>query len=92
MVKDSIEIAKQNTDIKRVIVFGSAVTDQCREDSDIDFCFDVADTFDEIKMVKTFGRIGAVCERNADRLIYSALRGKIKNEVNTKGVIVYELS
>lgn len=83
-------IAKYNF-IKRLIIFGSSVTDKCTNDSDIDICVDI---IGETKGLHTYQMnvdLSKACEHKCDILTYNKLQKKMKEEIDNKGVVVYEL-
>ena len=91
-VSSCIEIVKTLPRIKRMIIFGSSVTDYCSKDSDIDICLDIEGSTKGMDLFEVSKNISKVCGYNCDMLTYGKLQGKIKEEVDTKGVVVYELS
>ena len=87
-----VEIIKTLPRIKRMIVFGSGVTDHCREDSDLDICLDIEGSTRGLDLFEVSSRISKACDHNCDMLTYGKLKGRIKEEIDAKGVVVYELS
>ena len=87
-----IEIVKEVPRIKRMIIFGSGVTDNCTEDSDLDICLDIEGSTRGLDLFEVSGKINRACDYKCDLLTYGKLDGKIKEEVDHKGVVVYELS
>ncbi len=84
-----IEIAKGSEVIKRIIIFGSTVTDSCDEDSDIDVCLDIAcDTKDQ-RLYRHVVDFDKACNYNCDIFFYHQLGTTLKNEIDKKGVSVY---
>ena len=75
-----------------LFIFGSSVTDYCSKDSDIDICLDIEGSTKGMDLFEVSKNISKVCGYNCDMLTYGKLQGKIKEEVDTKGVVVYELS
>lgn len=81
--------------IDKVIIFGSSVTDDCTEESDIDICLY---TNGEIScrnrnFFRIFGGLELEMDDLCDILLYHKLSdGKLKKEIEEKGVIVYEYS
>ena len=78
--------------VKRLIVFGSAVTNDCKEDSDIDHCVDMTEPTRGLHTYQMTVDLSNACNHNCDILTYKKLHGKIKDEIDEKGVVVYELS
>ncbi len=87
-----IDIASKYTFIKRMIIFGSSVTDNCTENSDIDICIDMDGSTIGLRTFYMDAELSKACNHNCDILIYNKIGGKIKDEIDNKGVIVYELS
>ena len=91
-VSSCVEIVKTLPRIKRMIIFGSSVTEHCDEDSDLDICLDIEGSTKGIDLFEVSKNISKACDYNCDMLTYGKLQGKIKDEVDEKGVVVYELS
>ena len=91
-VADCINVISKYDFVKRLIIFGSSVTDRCDTNSDIDICIDMIGNTRGLHTYQLGVELNKVCENNCDILTYNKLRGKIKNEIDDKGVIVYELS
>ena len=76
--------------IKRLIIFGSSLTNECNDESDIDICFDIDDSVSGNELFHMASEINKICDDNCDRLYYHKTSGKIKDEIDKKGVCVYE--
>lgn len=76
--------------IQKIILFGSAITDDCSEDSDIDLCFVTDATCEDNTYFRMFGGIGIAMDDLCDILVYKDLKGQIKDEIDRKGVVIYE--
>ena len=87
-----VDIVKTMPRIKRMIIFGSGVTDNCSEDSDLDICLDIEGSTKGMDLFEVSKNISKACNYNCDMLTYGKLQGRIKEEVDQKGVVVYELS
>ena len=87
-----VDIVKTLPRIKRMIIFGSGVTDHCYEDSDLDICLDIEGSTRGMDLFEVSKNISKACDYNCDMLTYGKLSGKIKDEIDNKGVVVYELS
>ena len=83
-------INKRNRIIDRVIVFGSSVTDSCRKHSDLDVCF-VSDfdcsNMDYFNISSSFEDVS---NSRCDIFNYARVKGPLKSEIDSKGVLVYE--
>ena len=84
-----IEVAREYPFVKRLIIFGSTVTDHCTEESDIDVCADVDCPDRGRDLHNLHVALCKTCDANCDILIYRRLDGQIKDEVDRKGVTVY---
>ena len=91
-VSSCVEIVKTLPRIKRMIIFGSGVTNYCSEDSDLDIRLDIEGSTRGMDMFEVSKNISKACDYNCDMLTYGKLKGRIKDEVDEKGVVVYELS
>ena len=91
-VESCIDIAKRHPEVQRMIVFGSAVTDDCSETSDVDICLDIKGITRGRKFYELSRDLSWACDHNCDILTYTKLNNSFKEEVNKKGVVVYELS
>ncbi len=88
-VNEMINVARKYPFVKRLIIFGSSVTDYCTEESDIDVCADVDCPDRGRDLHNLHVELCKTCDANCDILIYRRLSGQIKKEVDKKGVIVY---
>ena len=91
-VSSCVEIVKTLPRIKRMIIFGSGVTDHCSVDSDLDICLDIEGSTKGMDLFEIAKNISKACDYNCDMLTYGKLKGRIKDEIDAKGVVVYELS
>ena len=85
-----IDLNNDNGIIQKVIVFGSSVTDDCDENSDVDLClvsdYDTANT----TFFTIYGNLPIIMDDLCDILLYSKTKGKLKSEIDDKGVVIYE--
>ncbi|MCC8106116.1 MAG: nucleotidyltransferase domain-containing protein [Clostridiales bacterium] len=88
-VEKTIQIAQTSDVIRRLIIFGSAVTDNCREESDVDICLDVSCSTRDKRLFRPVCDFNKACNYNCDVLFYHRLGEKLKKEIDTKGVEVY---
>ena len=89
-VEQAVKIASKDSNIEKIVVFGSSIRDDCRESSDIDFCFFVIPNHDKKVFNRTLIDICKACKSDLDTLRYDLLRGSICDVINNKGVIVYD--
>lgn len=73
-----------------VILFGSSVTADCREDSDIDICLISDSDASNPAYFAVRSRLADVMDEPCDIFRYNRLPAKLKREVDAKGVKVYE--
>ena len=85
-----IELDKSHI-VRRAVVFGSSVSDECTEDSDLDLCLDLVCSSRDMRLYELSNRIQEICEYNCDLLIYeNVISGSpIKREIDSKGVDIY---
>ena len=85
----AIDLAKADARIERLILFGSAVTTNCRVSSDMDIAIDAPGISDDefLKIAKAF-YLGVPSE--LDMVHYNRITNSLlKNEIDRKGVDVY---
>ena len=89
-----LEFIQKQNEVESVIgagiIFGSALTNQCTEESDIDIC--LASKYDcrNNTFFYIYGGLSLIMDNICDIVIYNKIKGKLKNEINKKGVVVYE--
>lgn len=98
LVKDIVVEAKNDSEVKRIIIFGSSTRYDCDITSDLDICIDwKSPCYDEEGVLKPYTRnmrkaISRITKGFADVVNYDYLDGTdIANAVN-EGVVVYESS
>ena len=87
-VQKTIDIAKSDERINRVIVFGSAVTMQCGADSDIDIAID-NNCPDEDSFAALAGVFYREVPSEIDVINYNRVNSDLLKENIEKGVCVY---
>lgn len=88
-VQAAIDLAKADSRIERLILFGSAVTMNCGAVSDIDIAIDAPDVSEEefLKIARIF-YLGVPSE--LDIVHYNKIRNPLlKSEIDRKGVVMY---
>lgn len=88
-VEKLIDIAIKTGVVKRLIIFGSAVTNDCHEESDVDMCLDVSCETSDKRLRRPVYELNEACDFNCDILFYHKLGANLKNEIDSKGVTVY---
>lgn len=89
-VQSAIEAARQNTQIKRLIVFGSAVTLNCGMGSDLDIAVDAPSIESEDDFLKLVRPIRRAVQSETDIVHYNCIRSALlKQEIDQKGIEVY---
>lgn len=76
--------------IDKVILFGSCITDNCTEASDIDICLVSKYDCKNKNFFNIYGGLPLILDDACDILIYSKLHGALKAEIDKNGVVVYE--
>ena len=92
LIQFTDEINKIRPTIDKIIIFGSAIRDDCRIKSDIDIClFTEYKTNDEL-FFKYYSNIENVTNSLCDIWVYKRLKDthNIKNVIDSEGVVVYE--
>ena len=88
-VQSAIDIAKSDERIRRMIVFGSAVTMDCGAVSDIDIALDVPEISKE-DFSKIARRFYLEVPSETDIVHYNGIGSSLlKHEIDTKGVNIY---
>ncbi|MBQ7474844.1 MAG: nucleotidyltransferase domain-containing protein [Clostridia bacterium] len=85
----AIDLAKEDERIKRLIVFGSAVTMRCGMMSDIDIAIDAPDISEDefMKMARGFYR---GIDSEVDVIHYNGIHSTLlREEIDKKGVDIY---
>lgn len=88
-VQEAVKIAKATSIIKRMIIFGSSVTNDCRDESDVDICLDVTCDVTDKRLFRPMYDIDKACDFNCDILLYHDIGTKLKQIIDRKGVEVY---
>ncbi len=89
-VQKAIEIAEKNEKIRRMIIFGSAVTMNCGIGSDIDIAIDAPDIKDDDEFITIAKPFRKALESEIDIIhLNSTKNDLLRNEILTKGVDVY---
>lgn len=88
-VNEMINAARKYPFVRRLIIFGSSITDRCTEESDIDVCMDVGDKTQGLDLFKFHADLCKSCDFNCDVFNYCRLKGNLKKEIDTKGAVVF---
>lgn len=76
--------------IQKAIVFGSAATSDCTNNSDIDLCLVSDYTTKNPTFFRIFGGLPLVMDDSCDIVIWNRIPEKLRDEISKKGVVVYE--
>lgn len=76
--------------IQKIILFGSAVSGDCSKESDIDLCLVSDYTAENPVFFSIFGGLPIVMDDSCDIVVYQKLKGNLKEEIDKKGVVIYE--
>ncbi len=83
-------LAKKTPIVKRIIVFGSAATQTCNDNSDIDICYDISCSTQDQRVRDLSLKTSMLCDYNCDVVYYNLIGTNLKKEIDTKGITVYE--
>ena len=95
-VKEIVDAARRDENVRRIVIFGSSTRFDCNEGSDLDICIDWSkDCYDADGVLLPFTRnmrraISAATKGKADVLNYAYLDGTSVKEAVQEGVLVYE--
>jgi len=95
-VKEIVDAARMDENVRRIVIFGSSIRFDCNEASDLDICIDWSkDCYDAEGVLLPFTRnmrkvISAATKGKADVLNYAYLDGTAVKEAVQEGVLVYE--
>lgn len=96
LVKDIVQVAKNDDSVKKIIVFGSSTRYDCDITSDLDLCIDWKyDCYDMDGILKSFTKnmrrnISNLSKGSADVVNFGYLEGTAVKDAVDKGVVVYE--
>ena len=76
--------------IQKMVVFGSSITNECSQESDIDICLFTDYDASNPVFFQIYGNLPLVMDDICDILLFKKLTGKIKDEILEKGIVVYE--
>ncbi|MCD8379589.1 MAG: nucleotidyltransferase domain-containing protein [Lachnospiraceae bacterium] len=88
-VEKLIKIARDTGVVNRLVIFGSAVTNDCNEESDVDMCLDISCETSDKRLRRPVYELNEACDFNCDILFYHKLGENLRNEIDSKGVTVY---
>ena len=92
-LKRGLEFIEQNNShgiINKIVVFGSAVREDCTEDSDIDMCIFSDFTTKNNEYLFLRGRFPMIIDDICDIFRYADITEKYQKIINERGVVVYE--
>lgn len=95
-VKDIVDVAKKDTAVKKIIIFGSSTRYDCDVTSDLDICIDWFDEcYDSDGVLKPFTgnmrkAISIITRGRADVVNMRHLKGTVVENAVKEGVVVYE--
>jgi predicted nucleotidyltransferase len=96
IVKDIVNNARNDNNVKRIIIFGSSTRYDCDVTSDLDICIDWKyDCYDDMGVLKPFTKnmrkaISLATKGKADVVNYDYLDGTDVEQSVKEGVVVYE--
>lgn len=89
-VKKACQYVKEYPFIKKMIIFGSAITDYCTNESDIDICLMIDKNKKQKDYIRMYGELPLYIDDLCDILIYDKLNKDWQKQIDEKGVVVYE--
>lgn len=95
-VEEIVAVARDDQEVKRLIIFGSSIRYDCDITSDLDICIDWKnDCYDADGVLKPFTRnmrraISRITKGKADVVNYDYLEGTAIENAAKEGVVVYE--
>lgn len=95
-VKSIVDVAKKDSHVKTIRIFGSSIRYDCDITSDLDICIDWnEDCYDQDGVLKSFTlnlrkAISRITGGNADVVNGAYLKGTVVEEAARNGVLVYE--
>ncbi len=90
IVKRLCELSQETPIVTKLLVFGSAASNSCTEDSDIDICFYINTDVSDRRAFNLTCDAAAICNDNCDILYSSLISLDFKNKIESTGVFVYE--
>lgn len=96
VVKDIVAVARDDQNVKKIIIFGSSTRYDCDITSDLDICVDwKEDCYDADGILMPFTRnmrkaISYITKGRADVVNYGYLEGTVVENAVKEGVVVYE--
>jgi len=79
-----------NGEIKKIILFGSSLTEDCSEQSDIDLCFVTDCSSADNSYFRMFGGLPLEMDEICDIVVYGKINGVLREEIDRKGIMIYE--
>ena len=95
-VKEIVDVAREDQEVKRLIIFGSSIRYDCDITSDLDICIEWNnDCYDADGVLKPFTgnmrrAISRITKGKADVVNYDYLEGTVIEDAAKEGVVVYE--
>lgn len=92
-INNAIDFVAKNNEkgiIEKIILFGSCITEYCDNESDIDVCFVSSFNSSNDDFFNIYGGFSIAANNICDIFIYNKVNGKLKKEIDSKGVVIYE--
>lgn len=96
IIKNIVSAARTEPMVRKIIIFGSSIREDCRADSDVDICIDWnQDCYDSEGVLKPFTismrrKISMLTKGHVDVVNYGYLKGTYIEDAVKNGVVVYE--
>ena len=91
-IKDNLNKLLGNTDVEKVVLFGSYAKQEATKESDIDLLIDSNGKLKGFKLFSLISKIENLFKKDVDAFEKSEIIGnsKIDKEIQKTGVVVYE--
>lgn len=95
-IKEILESAMKSKDILKVILFGSSITTDCREDSDVDFCVFVDSRDSWVRSIDASSFVDKLLDYDIDQEYDMLIKDNyncnslVEEEIIDRGVTIYE--
>ena len=90
IVQRLCELSENTPIVTKLLVFGSAASNTCTEESDIDICFYLNTDVSDKRAFDLNCDAAEICDDNCDILYSSLISPNFRKKIESKGVVVYE--
>lgn len=95
-IREILKSAKKSKDILKVTLFGSSITTDCKEDSDVDFCVFVDNRDSWVRSVDASNFVDKLLDYDIDQEYDMLIKDDcncnslVEEEIINRGVTIYE--